>query len=203
MTRPLRSRIDDSAAGGHRAGDRTVRLMTTDIHLRGAHRLDLPSLAELAAATFRQAFAADNDPVDFEAYVREAFSQSRLLDELEDAKNTFLVAVDDGEQRLVGYSKLRRGTVADGARGQQPIELERIYVDESRLGAGLGTRLMRRCIEVAMEEGRDSMWLGVWERNERAIRFYERWGFEVVGNHTFQLGSDTQTDLVMERLLEA
>lgn len=170
-----------------------------EIHLREAGSRDLPALATLATETFRQAFADDNDPHDFEAYAREAFSQSRLAAELLDTKNTFFVAVDEPSQHLLGYAKLRRGTPAAGGRGERPIELERIYVDRSQLGSGLGARLMEHCLSVAAEEGRDSIWLGVWERNRRAIGFYERWGFEVVGKQIFQLGSDAQTDLVMER----
>lgn len=173
-----------------------------DIHLRLATHNDLPWLAELAEKTFRQAFADDNDPDDLETYVTDAFSTPRLRAELDDANNTFFVAWDEEGDGLVGYAKLRRGTSASGGRGDRPIELERIYVDRSQLGAGVGALLMKQCLDTAIAERHDSIWLGVWERNERAIRFYERWGFEGVGHQVFQLGADAQTDLVMEKRLE-
>lgn len=173
--------------------------MTGQPNIRVAVAHDLPALARLAETTFRQAFASENDPADFEAYVGDAFSERRLAGEMEDRNNTFFVAVDEDSGALCGYAKLRRGTTEPSCRGARPIELERIYADSDHLGRGLGARLMQRCLDVARDEDRDSIWLGVWERNERAIRFYRRLGFEVVGEHPFQLGSDLQTDLVMER----
>jgi len=56
---------------------------------------------------------------------------------------------------------------------------------------------MRACIEHAQMRGVEVLWLGVWERNERAIAFYNRWGFESVGTHIFLLGQDRQTDFIM------
>ena len=153
----------------------------------------------LAERTFRQAFGEDNDPVDFEAYAREAFSEDRLAEELADAANTFVVVPGEIEGELSAYAKVRRSSTEPCCRGKNPIELERIYVDQALIGQGVGALLMEHCLELAACEGHDSIWLGVWERNERAIAFYRRWGFEAVGEHDFQLGSDRQRDLVMER----
>jgi len=69
------------------------------------------------------------------------------------------------------------------------------------LGKGIGQRLMAACFEYARNGAYDVMWLGVWEFNPRAQRFYEKNGFRIVGRHTFQLGSDPQTDLLMQKEL--
>lgn len=176
--------------------------MSTRPHIRPATPDDLPALAVLAERTFRQAFGDANDPADFEAYAREAFSKDRLAKELADAMNTFVVVPGEIDGELSAYAKVRRASTESCCRGQDPIELERIYVDQARIGRGVGALLMEHCLELAAREGHDSVWLGVWERNERAIAFYRRWGFEVVGEHDFQLGSDLQRDLVMERRIE-
>jgi ribosomal protein S18 acetylase RimI-like enzyme len=89
--------------------------------------------------------------------------------------------------------------LARGDKCTDPVELRRLYVDRSAIGHGVGAALMRASLEAARSAGRRTLWLGVWERNARAISFYERWQFETVGNHEFQLGSDNQTDLLMAR----
>ena len=101
----------------------------------------------------------------------------------------------------VGYEKLREGPSPACIRGASSVEIERIYVAEPAIGTGLGAALMRTALAWAERGEFDAVWLGVWERNERAIEFYARWGFEIVGDHTFQLGDDEQTDLIMERAL--
>ena len=60
---------------------------------------------------------------------------------------------------------------------------------------------MDECFKIAQENKCDVMWLGVWEYNPRAIRFYEKHGFVEVGSHVFQLGKDPQIDLLMQKKL--
>jgi len=113
--------------------------------------------------------------------------------------NTFLLAfVNDGEQPI-GYAKLRTGTTDPSVTGPDPVELERLYVDRNAIGHGVGAALMRASLGAARSAGHRTLWLGVWERNIRAISFYAKWGFETVGDHVFRLGADAQRDLIMER----
>lgn len=167
--------------------------------IRCAAFADAEPLAALAARTFREAFAAENVAEDIEAYVRESFSPERLRGELASAENLFLLAFFPGEAAPVGYAKIRAGTRDPSVNGPDPVELERLYVQQSAIGGGIGAALMRACLDVAGNGGYRTLWLGVWERNARAIAFYERWGFKAVGAHVFRLGSDDQTDLIMER----
>lgn len=137
-----------------------------------------------------------------DAYVRDAFSVKRLLAELADPDSAFFLAFAEGTHAPGGYAKLLTGVPDPSVTGPDPIEIERIYVERNAIGRGLGAALMRRCLEEAVARGRRTVWLGVWEHNERAIAFYERWGFEVVGSHVFQLGSDAQNDLIMVKTLD-
>ena len=97
------------------------------------------------------------------------------------------------------YAKLRTGTTDPSVTGDHPVELHRLYVGRSAIGRGVGAALMSATLEVARSTGHQTIWLGVWERNVRAIGFYQRWHFTIVGSQPFQLGSDRQNDRIMAR----
>ena len=94
---------------------------------------------------------------------------------------------------------LREGKAPVAVTGTEPVELVRIYVENDIIGAGYGAALMNACLEEAKKNGHRTIWLGVWEKNLRAIRFYRRWGFTKVGTKEFLLGSDLQNDHIMAR----
>ncbi|HEX9953178.1 MAG TPA: GNAT family N-acetyltransferase [Rubricoccaceae bacterium] len=166
--------------------------------IRTATDADAALLADLGARTFRGAFAADNDPADLALYIAEAFTPERLAAELADPVSTFFVALD-AAGAPVGYARLVADVPHAAVPGTRVAEIERIYADQSVLGQGVGAALMQASLDAAT--GHDAVWLGVWERNPRAIRFYERWGFETVGDKTFTVGTDVQRDVVMARRL--
>lgn len=174
--------------------------MTDPLLIRPAAHADTAALAALAERTFRDAFARFNTLEDMDAYVGDAFTPDRVQSELSDTGNTFLLVFSVGDPP-VGYAKLRDGDVDRDVTGPAPIELQRIYVDPDVIGDGVGTALLRACFDTATSLGKQTLWLGVWERNERALAFYERWNFERVGSHPFLLGKDNQTDIVMQRAI--
>ena len=167
--------------------------------IRTATPADAEPLAALAERTFRDTFTADNSTDDIEAYVRDSFSIARVRAELADDANTFLLAFMDGAEQPGGYAKLRTGTTDPSVTGSDPVELQRLYVDRRAIGHGVGATLMQASLDAARAAGHGTIWLGVWERNARAIAFYERWQFETVWDYEFQPGSDHQTDLIMAR----
>ena len=177
----------------------TLAIMFEQPRIRTATPADTEPLAALAERTFRDTFADDNSTGDIEAYVRDSFSLDRVRAELADDANKFLLALMDGEEQPHGYAKLRTGTTDPSVTGPDPVELQRLYVDRSAMGHGVGAALMRASLDAAKSSDHRTLWLGVWERNARAISFYERWQFETVGDHVFRLGSDHQTDLIMAR----
>ncbi|MBS1768786.1 MAG: GNAT family N-acetyltransferase [Acidobacteria bacterium] len=156
-------------------------------------------LSALAYSTFWDAFASHpkNAPEDMKHYMRQAFSEEQIALELADENTVFLIAELD--QKPAGYAKIVRHATEEGITAAFPIELARLYSHQEFLGKGVGQNLMDACFEFASENGHDVMWLGVWEYNPRAQRFYEKNGFRAVGRHIFQLGSDAQTDLLMQR----
>jgi len=171
--------------------------------LRRATPDDAALLAALAEATFRDTFADDNAPDDMEAYVREAFALDRVRADLSDDAHTTLLAFVDGTASPVGYATMRDVPPHPRVAGPAPVELQRLYVTRPAIGHGVGAALMQASLDAAQEAGFATLWLGVWERNARAIAFYERWGFEAVGEHVFRLGTDEQRDWVMVRPVEA
>ena len=160
---------------------------------------DAGLLSELGARTFAETFAADNTPEDLAAYIATSFNVARQTAELEEPASTFLIAEVDG--RPAGYAKLYAGEPEKGVEGANPVELVRLYVSRKWLGRGIGEQLMRACLDEARSAGHGTIWLGVWERNGRAQAFYRKWNFRTVGEHMFQLGSDLQRDILMERTL--
>jgi diamine N-acetyltransferase len=162
---------------------------------------DAKVLTDLAYTTFWDAFAhhPKNAPDDLAHYMRQAFNLEQITAELEDVKNIFLLAEINGV--AAGYSKIVIDFIEPGITAERPVELNRLYSHQEYLGQGVGQTLMDACLERAIKENRDVMWLGVWEFNPRAQRFYEKNGFRVVSKHIFQFGSDPQTDLLMQKEL--
>jgi ribosomal protein S18 acetylase RimI-like enzyme len=171
------------------------------LSIRQALQEDAKVLTDLAYTTFWDAFAhhPKNAPDDLNHYMRQAFNQEQITAELADGKNIFLIAEIDGE--AAGYSKIIIDNIEPGITAERPVELSRLYSHQRHLGQGVGQSLMDACLKRALAENRDVMWLGVWEYNPRAQRFYEKNGFRVVGSHVFLLGKDPQTDLLMQREL--
>jgi len=169
------------------------------ILIRDAHPKEAALLSDLGRRTFVEAFAAQNDPEHMKRFLDGAYHESIQVRELEDPAFTTLLAFVEDE--AVGFAQLRRGPSEPCVTGSVPVELLRLYVLARHLGFGVGRALMQACLERAAREGFDTVWLGVWEHNARAINFYMRHGFTRVGSHLFDVGGDLQTDFVFERSL--
>jgi diamine N-acetyltransferase len=171
----------------------SVALCTVDrkIMIRRAVSADAAALAELAARTFIDAFAAANRAEDIEAFVGATYGEVQQRREIENPDGITLLFEEDGV--LHGFVQLRR--TPDSRDGE--VEIARFYVDQTRHGRGVAPALMQETIATARELGASTVWLGVWEHNPRAIRFYEKSGFRDVGSHPFLLGTDLQTDRIM------
>jgi ribosomal protein S18 acetylase RimI-like enzyme len=168
--------------------------------IKQADANDLKILQRLSVVTFTDTFATYNTRKDMQMYIEKYFSCENLRAELADENNLFFIALNNEEP--VGYLKLRLPqkhlqtlNVSNG------IELERIYVLQQLQGAGLGYQLMQFAVNYAKQNGFDTLWLGVWERNEKAINFYKKCGFEIFGEHEFILGTDKQNDFLMKKTL--
>ena len=157
-------------------------------------------LADLGRQTFSETFAATNTPEDMAAYLAESYSPAIQLAQLQDPRCTYLLAEMQGQ--LVGYALLATdstlGLGPDNTTTKQ-LEIKQLYIIEDWIGTGLGGALMRRCLEVAQAASVSAVVLGVWEHNERAKAFYQRYGFREIGEVAFKLGEDVQRDLIYRK----
>jgi ribosomal protein S18 acetylase RimI-like enzyme len=164
-------------------------------------RLAVPSdalpLSQFGAHTFRDAFAAENQPENLDAYLAKAYGLPQQSAELADPSVATLIA--EANQEMVGFAQLRDGITPACVRGPQPMELWRFYVAREWHGQGVASTLMAGVVAEALRRGARTLWLGVWERNARAQAFYRKCGYQVVGQQPFVLGTERQTDLVMAR----
>jgi len=158
---------------------------------------DIDTLIYLSRKTFFDAFYHLNNPADVEAYTLAAFNYDRLLSEVANPNSSFYFALKDDEP--VGYIKLNYASAQTEFKSDNAIEVERIYVLAGNQGIQIGTQLLNFAITKAVDAGLQYIWLGVWDKNQNAIRFYERHGFELVGSHAFMLGNDQQVDLLMKK----
>ena len=156
---------------------------------------DLEQLIELSKSTFKEAFEKDNNPLDFQNYIEKAFARKTLEREMTNKDTQFFFVYD--KKNVVAYFKLNIGNAQTDVKLNESMELERIYVLPQYQGAGLGEHILSKVKKMALLQHKTMLWLGVWEKNERAIRFYQRQGFEKFATHPYFIGQDEQTDWLM------
>jgi ribosomal protein S18 acetylase RimI-like enzyme len=165
------------------------------VTIRRAGPADAASLAALAESTFRETFAADNSQANMDLHCIRHFGAELQSREIADPQ--FITLLAEIDANLVGFAQLRLAHSLSCVPGVRPVELHRIYVASEWHGRGVAMSLMREAIAAAAQNGCDCAWLGVWERNPRAIAFYRKHGFHIVGDHPFMLGQDRQRDFVL------
>jgi diamine N-acetyltransferase len=167
--------------------------------IRRAEPADAVALAELATRTFTDTYGAQNTAEDLAAYLAEYFGAAQQAEVIANPDIITLVVEEEGA--LTAYAQVRRQPSPEGVAEEAGVEIWRFYVDRSQHGRGLAQRLMASTLEAAREldggEGSRKVWLGVWERNPRAITFYEKCGFRDVGPKSFLFGSELQNDRVL------
>jgi len=166
-----------------------------ELHLRPCTPDDLNKLVELSRKTFAHAFREQNNPADFEHYLETAFHPRQLLSELKDANSTYYFVFD--HTILIGYFKINQGAAQTDLKEVNGLELERIYVLDTYQGKHIGSWMLKQIAALARNRQKAYIWLGVWEYNTHAIRFYEREGFIKFGTHPYYIGRDKQTDWLM------
>jgi len=161
---------------------------------------DAKMISELGAKTFADTFTKDNTPENLALYLERSFSVEIQTKELSDPDVVYLIVEAGGNP--VGYAKLNLNHDHNAQVNTKTLEVERIYSIKELIGKGVGKELMNACIAEAKQRGCESVWLGVWEKNPRAIAFYKKWGFVEIGTHTFNLGDEPQRDFIMELRLD-
>ncbi len=171
--------------------------MQAAIQIRRAEEGDALALSVLAENTFRDAFADVNSAANMQLHCAASYGFALQLAEIRDPNRETWVAEADG--KLVAYVQLRLNASSPAITGERPVEIQRFYVGAEHHGAGLAHQLMAQVLARAQAAGSDTLWLGVWERNPRALAFYRKCGFDVIGEHIFKVGDDSQCDLIMRR----
>jgi diamine N-acetyltransferase len=175
----------------------TIIFADMNLSIRLATKDDAVLIAEISRKTFYDTFAADNTKEDMDTFLNEQFTKGRLMMEVGADENIFLLAYIDGT--VAGYVKLREGKQPDELKEMEALEIARLYVIKEFLGQRVGAALMKESISIAKGKGKELIWLGVWEKNKRAIEFYSRWGFEKFSECDFLLGEDVQRDWLMKK----
>lgn len=161
---------------------------------------DAEPLAALMRVTFPLACPDTTPAADIALHLRTTLSPAALRGDLADPLATVLLAETGPD--LVGMAMLQRGEAPPVALpAARPVQLLRIYVERMRHGTGLAAQLLDRCVELAVAEHFDAIWLGTNQDNTRAIRFYQRQGFTIAGTKTFTVGTNLEHDYVLTRPL--
>lgn len=170
-----------------------------NIEIRKVTLDDIQALQQIGRRTFAETFSESNNEDNMAKYLTEGFSVEKLSEEVSNLGSQFYFALLNGQE--IGYLKLNTGTSQTELVDDKSLEIERIYVLGAYHGKKVGQLLYEKAIQVAGELNSTYVWLGVWEKNPRAIRFYEKNGFTVFDRHIFMLGDEEQIDIMMKKNL--
>ncbi|MFV5688110.1 GNAT family N-acetyltransferase [Flavobacterium sp. ZT3R25] len=169
------------------------------IEIKKATLSDLETIQKIGTQTFIETFAAVNTPENIANYVTESFNSEQLASELNNVNSQFYLATSGNE--ILGYLKINFGDAQTETINKNALEVHRIYVSQAFHGKNVGQLLIDKVKKIGQETGVDYIWLGVWEENHRALRFYSKNGFVEFDKHVFTLGNEEQTDLLMQLIL--
>ncbi len=157
---------------------------------------DAVAIRQFAEKTFRDTYTEYNTPENMEHHVAKNFALEQIYKDLQTIDSQYFIVKYEAE--IIGFAKLIKDHSTEGLAGRKVVEIERFYVDKTFHGQQLGRKLMGCCVNWSAENNFEVIWLGVWEKNENAMKFYQKMGFEFLGKHTFVLGTEVQTDFTMK-----
>lgn len=166
------------------------------VTIRKASISDLETIQEISRRTFIETFIEVNTPENMDNYIQENFNAQQIALEINNPESAFYLAILD--HQAIAYLKLNFGNAQTEIRSAQAMEIQRIYVLKNFHGKKIGQLLLNKAIKIGQESGVETIWLGVWEKNHKAIQFYNNNDFVEFDQHNFTLGNDVQTDLLME-----
>lgn len=158
---------------------------------------DVKALRALSVKTYGETFAPFNSQENLRAYLEGAFREEKLLAELQNEDSAFYFAYCGVVP--AGYIKVNESPAQTDIGDATSLEIERLYVSREFQGRGIGAALMQFAVNLAAQRKKRYVWLGVWEKNEKALRFYRKQGFYWIGAHPFVMGDDVQTDDLMRK----
>ena len=165
--------------------------------IRIANLSDAKALSSFAEATFRDTFAEENSVENMRVFCEANYSEAIQATEIANSRMATLLCEENNQ--IIGYVQLQWSTTPACVKAKKPGEIQRLYVAKEWHGKNIAHRLIEASLNEMADRHSDVVWLGVWEKNPRAIAFYQKLGFTTVGDHIFQLGSDRQRDIIMVR----
>jgi diamine N-acetyltransferase len=170
-----------------------------DVIIRLSAFEDTAAMRDVAIKSYYDTFAASNTPENMEAFLSDSYDLKKLQDEFYEPKSVLYLACI--KEKVIGFVRLRETDEVKDKLGDNTIELQRLYIHPNYQGRQVGKKLMEASLAYANKKKFEWIWLGVWERNFNAQKFYSKWGFEKFGEHVFQMGDDPQIDWVLKKKL--
>lgn len=174
----------------------TNKTKVENIEIKKITIQEIDQLQKIGRQTFYETFSEDNSEENMKIYFKNGFSADKLKLELNDENAEFYFA--KFEDSIIGYLKINFGQSQTELKDDKSIEIERIYILKEFQGKKIGEILFDEVIKIAKDRKADYVWLGVWEKNTKAINFYKKNGFVEFDKHIFKLGEDEQTDIMMK-----
>ena len=171
-----------------------------EINLKKLTVKDLSELKKISRETYFNTFSWGNSEQNMLSYLNFAFNDKKLASELNEKQSNFYFA--EHNSKTLGYIKINFGTAQTDLNDDKAMELEHIYVLKKFQGQNIGKQLLKKAIEIGKEKKASYIWLGVWEKNLKAIEFYKKNGFTIFTSHPFKMGNETQIDLLMKLSLD-
>jgi diamine N-acetyltransferase len=169
------------------------------IVIRLSNLEDTAAMREVAIRSYLDTFSDSNTPENMKAFLEGSYSLEKLQSEFHEPGSVLYLACE-GDQ-VIGFLRLRKSNEVANKLGDNTIELQRLYIDTTYHGRQVGTKLMQEALRYAIKSKFKWIWLGVWEKNFNAQKFYAKWGFERFGEHVFQMGDDPQIDWLLRKKL--
>lgn len=171
-----------------------------NIEIRKVGLSDIAQLRAIGRQTFYETFSNVNTEENMSCYLEDSFSERKLEEEVSDPGSELYFAIYD--KQVIGYLKVNYGSSQTELKDSTSVEIERIYVLQAFQGKRVGQLLFEKAMNIASTLKVRYVWLGVWERNTKAIEFYEKNGFVAFNKHIFRLGDDEQLDIMMKKSLK-
>ena len=171
-------------------------MLNFKIRIKAVQLADIESLLEIGRTTFAETFVDDCEPSDMEKYLEDKHNLDFLSSELENPESLFFFAEIEG--KVIAYLKINWGKAQTESKLKNALEIERLYVLSDFQSMQVGQVLMNKALAIATKANLEWLWLGVWEYNTKAIRFYKKNGFVIFDKHPFIVGTDIQTDVLMK-----
>ena len=172
---------------------------SNNITIKKVTESDLSIIKDISIKTFKETFEKDNPPEETKKYIEENFTDEKILSEIKTEGSQFYLAYLD--DKPVAYLKINTGEAQTEKQGNDSLEIQRIYVLIEFKGKRIGSLLLKKAEEEASKMKIKRMWLGVWEHNADALKFYYKKGYKKFSEHVFMYGTDKQTDFLLEKYL--